>query len=101
MATDRQRDIELDPRFYCPPGIIDVRQANKENGEYYYNPDDIAVEGPVLDYPEAVLPMPPSSYKIVDQRVRIAPDGRAVVDVTVEFPDVQGIYSIDVRVTTI
>lgn len=101
MAKDRDRDIELDPRLYVPPGIIDVRQANKENGEYYYNAEDVAAEGPILEHPEAVLPMPPSSYQIVDQRVRIAPDGRAVVDVTVEFPDVQDIYSIDVRVTTV
>lgn len=101
MATNRDRDIEIDPRFFVPPGVVDVRQQNRENGEYYYDEDTLAVEGPVLEYPEAVLPMPPSSYEIVDQRVRIAPDGRAVVDVTVEFPDVQGIYSIDVRVTTV
>lgn len=101
MATDRIRDIEIDPRFFCPPGVIDVRQANKENGEFYYDEETLAVEGPVLEYPESVLPMPPSSYEIVEQRVRIAPDGRAVVDVTVEFPDIAGVYSIDVRVTKI
>ena len=46
-------------------------------------------------------PMPPTSYTIVDQRVRIASDGRAIVDAIVDFPDVDGVISIDVRVTKV
>jgi hypothetical protein len=99
MATDRDRDIEIDPHFFVPPGVVDVRHENKENGEFFYEEDTRASDGPTIAYPEAVLPMPPSNYKIVNQTVRISPGGRAAVDVIIEFPDVQGIYSIDVRVT--
>lgn len=99
MAKDRDRDIEIDPRFFVPNGVVDVRQENKEDGEYYYNEKTLAAEGPTLQSPESVLPMPSSSFEIVEQRVRIAPDGRAVVDVIVEFPD--AVFKVDVRVTTV
>jgi hypothetical protein len=99
MAKEINKQTLLDNRFFLPPGIVDVRAAGEENGEGYYDTPDVAVEGPILSDPNSAVPMPPTSYKIVEQRVRISSDGRAVVDVYLEFPDVAGIETIDVRVT--
>lgn len=99
MAVQRTRDIEIDPMFHVPPHVIDVRQENKENGEFYYTNETVAKPGPTLATPTSSIPMPPSSYQIVDQAVRIGSDGRAVVDVTIEFPDTPGLFNIDVAVT--
>lgn len=100
MATSsRHREIELDPHFFVPPGMIDVRQENKENMEYVYsdNPEVIAEEGPVLEFPNSPVPNAPSGYTIVSQTIRTGSDGRTVVDVLLEFPDIGA--DIDVRVT--
>lgn len=99
MAKEVDKQLILDNRFFVPPGVIDVRQAGEEDGEGYYDPIDLMVEGPILETPVSVVPMPPTSYEIVEQRVRITSDGRAVVDVTVEFPSVDGVETIDVRIT--
>lgn len=99
MAKSNERDISLDPRFSVPPGVIDVRQQGQDNGATYYDSNTLAGEGPILRTPSSTVPMPPSAFSIVEQRVRIGSDGRAVVDVTLEFADVPGINSIDVRVT--
>lgn len=94
------RDIELDPRFFVPPGVIDVRQENNENTDYIYaaNPEIIADGGPVLERSDSPIPNAPSGYRIVSQKLRTAPDGRVVVDVELEFPNI-GVYGIDVRTT--
>lgn len=104
MATNR-RDIELSPRFLVPPAVIDIRQDNDEDSYAVYTgaegdivtPNENA--GPVLDYPESSIPQAPSTYRIVEQTVRISADGSTVVDVLLEFPDNLGVYDIDVRVT--
>jgi len=101
MATSRNRDVVLDPHFFVPSGVVDVRQQSDENNEYLYDVSTLAEEGPVLDTPQSVIPMPPTSYEITEQRVRISSDGRAVVDVYIDFPDIEGINTIDVRVTKI
>jgi hypothetical protein len=101
MATSRDRDVVLDPHFFVPSGIVDVRQQNNIDAEYLYDDSILADEGPELQTPTSVIPMPPTSYSIASQRVRIASDGRAVVDVYVEFPDVEGIETIEVAVTTV
>lgn len=99
MANDRY--IELDPRFLVPPGVIDVRQENKEDSYNVYNPDDVVLpgDGPVLEYSGSTIPSAPSRYTIVSQTVRTAADGRVVVDVLLDFPDNMGGVDIDVRVT--
>jgi hypothetical protein len=43
----------------------------------------------------------PTSFTVYEQRVRISPSGTAVVDVTLDFPDISGVASVDVRVTKI
>jgi len=101
MATSRVRDVVIDPHFFVPSGVIDVRQQNNENSDYLYDASTVAQEGPIILTPESTIPMPPTSYSIAEQHVRMASDGRAVVDVYVDFPDVDGINTIDVRVTKI
>jgi hypothetical protein len=96
---DDNAQVIVDDRFYIPTGIIDVRNAGASDGSDYYGPKDVAVQGPILNTPSANIPMPPTSYSIVEQHVRISSDGRAVVDVYLEFPDVPGVNSVDVRVT--
>lgn len=96
------KDIELDPRFLVPPAVIDVRQENNENSYLVYeNTSDIVevMDGPILEYSNAPIPNAPSSYSIVSQTIRIAADGSTRVDVLLDFPDTNGVYNIDVRVT--
>lgn len=102
MAKSRDRDIELNPHFAVPPGVVDVRQENKENQDFIYtqHPDTIAVDGPVLQSPDATIPNAPSGYTIVSQTVRVGADGKSVTDVLLEFPDI-GPYEIDVAVTPV
>lgn len=97
-----RRDIELDPRFFVPVGVVDVRQDNETNSYAgYTNGEDVvfANEGPILEYPNSTAPSAPISYTITSQQVRIGADGSTVVDVYVEFPDEIVGYDIDVRVT--
>lgn len=96
---DDNAQVIIDDRFYIPTGLIDVRSAGSTDGSGYYGPQDVAVQGPTLNTPTAVVPMPPTSYTITEQHVRISSDGRAVVDVYLDFPDVKGVNTIDVRVT--
>lgn len=96
MAQTRNREIVVDPRFSVPPGVVDVRQENSENGEFNYTQEDQAQDGLIITTPGASVPIP-SSFTIVSQRVRISPGGQQVIDVEIDFPDYP--YSIDVRTT--
>jgi len=100
MPNDR-RDIELDPRFLVPPGVVDIRQENNENSyQVYENSDDVvdATDGPVLEFPNSPIPSAPTGYSIVSQTIRIGDDGTTRVDVLLELPD-NGAFDIDVRFT--
>lgn len=99
MGVSKIRDTVVSQHFAVPFGLVDARQANAEEGEYYYDEADIAEEGPVLLTAQSTIPMPPSSYEITEQVVRIAADGRSVVDVYIDFPDVEGIERIEVGIT--
>lgn len=98
MATANRRDIVIDQYFSVPSGLVDARYENKSDGEFNYTDDDQADSFPTLTDPQAIIPtLPLTSFKIVDQTIRISSDGRVVVDVTFEFPDVQGIDSVAIR----
>lgn len=105
MATQNPQNLQLiiDKHFFVPVGAVDVRQQNDTDSENtsYIDNSDVALDDnqPTLGTPTATVPMPPTSYSIVDQRVRISADGTAVVDVTIEFPDIPGIDHFDVRIT--
>lgn len=100
MAKDR--DIELDPRFLVPPGVIDVRQDSASNPLYENSQDFVeAADGPVLEFSDDLIPIAPNTFSIVSQTIRIGADGSTRVDVLLEFPDNPGVYDIDVRVTPV
>lgn len=101
MAKTNRTDIELNPVFAVPPHVIDVRQENSDDSyQNYEGSSDIVGpgDGPVLGTPDAPVPNAPSRYTIVSQTIRTAPDGRSVVDVLIDFPDISDI-NVDVRVT--
>lgn len=102
MAIQTNQQQIIDSRFFVPKGVVDMRQDDGTNHGYVYTPDTLAnADGtaPILSKPGATTPMPATSYQIVDQHVRVAADGSTVVDVTLEFPDIPGVQSIDVRTT--
>jgi hypothetical protein len=107
-------DVILNPVFFLPPDVIDVRvgdtsDPSEEDGVTY---DDVVESSDVLvdDTPNIpidddgegaeVLPTP-QWMNIIDQQVRIAPDGKAVVDVVIELEDVTGATEYDIRMTKV
>jgi hypothetical protein len=107
MAKLTNDEIVIDKRFYAPPFVIDVRQEGEEDGSMDYQVSDVASDGPVLQNPGdgssggTNIPMPPTTFAVTSERVRITSDGRAVVDLEIEFPDVPGIETIDVGKTAL
>lgn len=101
MATQQNVQKIIDSHFFVPAGAIDIRQENNTDSEFIYTATDIASDNnqPTLETPTSTVPMPPTSFEIVSQRVRISADGTAVVDVTLQFPDIPGVDHIDVRIT--
>jgi len=115
-------EVVLNPQFFVPPDVIDVRVADtsepvEEDGVTYddvVDADDVLVDGsdtddggisdtpsiPTDDDGEGAEVLPtPQWMNIIDQQVRIAPDGKAVVDVVIELEDVTGATEYDVRIT--
>lgn len=101
MAIQQNVQQIIDSHFFVPVGAVDIRQQNNTDFEFIYTAPDVATDNnaPILDTPTSTVPMPPTSYEIVSQRVRISADGSAVVDVTLQFPDIPGVDHIDVRIT--
>lgn len=117
-------EVVLNPQFFLPPDVVDVRVADtsdpsEEDGVTYDDvidaddaladgSDDSSTDGGVSDTPSIpsdddgegaeVLPTP-QWMNIIDQQVRIAPDGKAVIDVVIELEDVTGATEYDVRMT--
>jgi hypothetical protein len=111
-------EIVLDPTFFLPPDVVDVRVGNandpsEDDGATFddvVDSDDVLVtdedlaggddSAPIDDDGEGVELLPtPQWMNIIDQQVRIAPDGKAVVDVVIELEDVSGATEYDVRIT--
>lgn len=101
MATQQNKQTIIDSHFFVPQGAVDIRQENLADTEFNYNSGVVATDGnaPIISTPTSTVPMPPTSFTIVSQHVRISTDGTTVVDVTLQFPDIPGINSIDVRIT--
>jgi hypothetical protein len=115
-------EVVLNPVFFLPPDVVDVRVADtsdptEEDGVTYddvVDADDVLTDGsptdddtvvdtpnvPIDDDGEGAEMLPtPQWMQIIDQQVRIAPDGKAVVDVVIELEDVTGATEYDVRMT--
>lgn len=110
--------VILNPVFFMPPDVIDVRAGFADEIEEESTADiDIIVDsGEVIDpdrpAPDATIPedeipdldipesLPtPEEINVISQTVRIAPDGKAVVDVVIEIVDSEGTTEYDIRVT--
>lgn len=109
-------DTIIDPRFPFPPGVIDVRQATREEagfGDEAGSGESVYGEGPPstpfdpVDVPPLYtpggpvgLPAPPY-FEIVEQRLRTNADGVQVVDVYVEIEEVDVAPDYEARVTPV
>jgi len=96
MATNR-REILLDEFFSVPPGVVDVRQEAAEDREYLYTPETQPVDVPTIESPTSTIPSPPTSYRIISQTIRTGEDKTKVVDVILVFPEVDGVFDINIR----
>lgn len=113
-------EVVLNPVFFLPPDVIDVRvgdtsEPTEDDGVTYddvVEADDVIVDGsdddsvvdtpnvPIDDDGEGAEALPtPQWMQIIDQQVRIAPDGKAVVDVVIELEDITGATEYDIRMT--
>ncbi|AVD99239.1 hypothetical protein SEA_BILLNYE_37 [Streptomyces phage BillNye] len=96
-------EVVINPAFFLPPDVIDMRSGYTDIVEE----DDVSVD----EVYDADDPSPdtngdneenglaaPENFSVVEQVVRIGPDGNAVVDVIIEFDD-EGHNEYDIRVT--
>lgn len=112
MATVN-RNTQIDPTFFLPPNVIDLRYEDDEdvNRDDAVDPDSSeTVESTPLDsgpevsptddiLPETTALLPaPDNLTIVSQSVRSPAGGNYVVDVVIEIPDMAGVETFDVQV---
>jgi hypothetical protein len=107
-----KQPVVLDPNFFAPPGVVDVRYVNDSETDGLYSEgetiNDVLVDGE-LAVPDDITQVsesaaglqPPASVTIVSQTVRVAADGRFAVDVTIEVDDVPGITNYETRLTKV
>ena len=110
--------IEIDPNFFLPPNVVDMRYVNQEDanldsattrdsdtGEVVnYDYDDLSYSEDAGDGTDPVgsapiVVAPPDAVTVVSQQVRQTADGKFVVDVILEVDDVPGAVNYDVRLT--
>jgi hypothetical protein len=99
-------EVVINPAFFLPPNVIDMRSGT----ETEFEEEDVALNDIVDSDDIDTAPIPdadesddsglpaPENFSVVEQIVRIGPDGNAVVDVIIEFED-QGHNEYDIRVT--
>lgn len=104
MAVIREREVIVDPRLPNPPAVTGVTQDLSEGDSYLLTEDvqELAATAAFSETSAPPVPVIPTikSMSVYSQTVRIATDGRTVVDVEVEFPN--GSYAgVDIEVTTL
>jgi hypothetical protein len=106
-------EVVLNPQFFLPPDVIDMRSGyqdiiQEDNVTYddaiidadNQSQSDYGVDNGESGTNESAESIPsPQWMNIIDQQVRISTDGKAIVDVTVEFEDISGSSEYDIRVT--
>lgn len=104
MAESNGRSIELNHMFAPPPGVVDAIQMQDVNAAFTA-PDDvdeteseieIAISNATVGDPSV---SPPASMTVVSQTVSLSADGTSSTTVVVEFPDVDGMFDVEVRQT--
>jgi hypothetical protein len=110
----KREESLINPIFFVPPDVIDVRPGVREQ-DYYEDPtafdefviDDLNTINDAgnnnniddgLEDSEDFIQVP-EYVRIVEQQIRFAPDGTAVVDVIIEIDEVASATEYDVRVT--
>lgn len=99
-------EVVIHPSFFLPPDVVDMRVGSSsdtiEEDDVALNDivdDDDFVDDPVPDDTEVDAGLAaPEGFSIVEQIVRIGPDGNSVVDVVIEFDDVAP-TEYDIRIT--
>lgn len=97
-----KRDIELNPLFPVPPGVIDVRQEFNESTTSTFDEADVVVaDSEIVPSDVTLNPLIPTvtSMSITKQEIRFTSDGRAVVDVTAAFPVSSDVIELQVQLT--
>jgi len=98
-------DVVINPIFFLPPDVVDMRSGANEPEDLEFPEiglDDVVSADDPLPPDDGDIPgdsgLPVPDFEVVQQIVRIAPDGNAVVDLILEFDD-NGGEEYDVRVT--
>lgn len=111
MAKEKDKTIVIDKNFPVPPGVVgvsqdDVRSLSESTESGVETGVESAAAGgdevlsPEASFSQVIAPTPLTSFQVVEQRIRITDDGRAVVDAVVEITGVtDGQYAVDLRVT--
>ena len=98
-----RRDIEINPLFPVPPGVIDVRQEYDESTTSSFDESDVVTVDTGGTVPDEVVlnPLIPTvtSMTILKQEVRFTTDGRGVVDVIATFPVSNEVIELQVQLT--
>lgn len=111
--TFANQPIEIDPNFFIPPNLVDLRYSDiNEEDTSLQRDDDGEIVGTDYDVPaiyeegEDLLPAgsssliaPPDNITFVSQQVRVAADGKFVVDLIIEVADEPGIIKYDVSLS--
>lgn len=116
MAINNRNIVEkqpvvIDPNFFLPPGVVDARYVNDSDTAGLYTdpsgPSDSLIDSEVVgEIPDSVIANPttiqaPNTMTVIDQVVRIAADGRFVVDVVIEVEDIPGVANFEVRMSKV
>lgn len=96
--------ITIDPNFLLPPGLIDVTQRDVETEELEYDGEEVTESNEeVVDagYVDPDHLETTQTFLVVNETVRVLPDGSSVVDLIVELDDIPGITNYEARVTKV
>lgn len=106
----KKAEIEIDPRFNIPPGVVDMRykETDAPSDSVSSGAPESGIPGGSgepfpTETPGRVSDLPiPNSITVVEQIIKTAPDGTTLVDVIIEVEDSNAfVTQYDVRVTLI
>lgn len=109
MATIKDRRISVDPRFGVPAGVLDVNQEKEvaEDGGTTSSGVSASLSSATssetfrIEAESEQMVALPKSFSVTKQTIRMTSDGRAVVDVEIEFTDHDDISDVELRHTKI
>jgi len=105
--------VEIDPNFFIPPNVVDMRYIDLESQDSATDRDD---DGEIVnvDYedssysgldgdsddsgPSSSVISPPDDITVISQTVRVTQDGKFVVDVVLDVETIPGVVNYNVKV---